>query len=153
MIIRGAWAMVALHFTDCTFVGLPIGLELTTGGLGFGTQWLDPELRRPVSVVLQVLYVWLMTFGLMGMFRSLMSGESKTMRYISDSSYWLYLVHLPLIIVAQAIVRNWQLPAFVKFTLVCVVTSALLLASYQLFVRYTPIGTLLNGPCASEEAL
>ncbi len=87
-----------------------------------------------------------MTFGLMGMFRSLMSGESKAMRYISDSSYWLYLVHLPLIIVAQAIVRNWQMPAVVKFTLVCVVTSGLLLASYQLFVRYTPIGTLLNGP-------
>ncbi len=124
----------------------PVGLELTTGGLGFGTEWLDPELHRPLSVVLQVVYVWLMTFGLMGMFRSLMSGESKAVRYVSDSSYWLYLVHLPLIIVAQAIVRNWQLPAFAKFTLVCVVTSALLLASYQLFVRYTPIGTLLNGP-------
>jgi hypothetical protein len=124
----------------------PIGLELTTGGLGFGTQWLDPELHRPVSVVSQVVYVWLMTFGLMGMFRSLMSGESKAMRYVSDSSYWLYLVHLPLIIVAQAIVRNWQMPAVAKFTLVCVVTSGLLLASYQLFVRYTPIGTLLNGP-------
>ncbi len=140
----GRWWRITLPIA--LLVIFPISLELTTGGLGIGNEWLDPELHRPVSVVLQVVYVWLMTFGCMGLFRSLMSRESKTMRYVSDSSYWLYLAHLPLIIVAQAIVRSWQLPAVAKFTLVCVVTSALLLASYQLFVRYTPIGTLLNGP-------
>ena len=68
------------------------------------------------------------------------------MRYISDSSYWLYVAHLPLILVAQAVVMTWPMPAIAKITLVCVVTSALLLASYQLFIRYTPIGTMLNGP-------
>ncbi len=68
------------------------------------------------------------------------------MRYVSDSSYWLYLVHLPLIMIVQAAVRTWELPVFIKFALVCTVTTAILLASYQLFVRYTPIGTLLNGP-------
>lgn len=127
-------------------VVFPIGLEFTLGRFGFADDWLDREFHRPVSVVLQVVYVWLMTFGLMGLFRSLFSGESKTMRYISDSSYWLYLAHLPLIIVAQAIVWPWNIPALAKFSLVCVVTSLLLLASYQWLVRYTPIGTLLNGP-------
>ena len=68
------------------------------------------------------------------------------MRYISDSSYWLYLVHLPLIIVLHAMIRTWELPAFVKLILVCSITSGLLLVNYQLCVRYTPIGTLLNGP-------
>jgi peptidoglycan/LPS O-acetylase OafA/YrhL len=128
------------------FLVLPLGVELTTGAMGLGIQWIAPDLRRPLAVFLQVTYAWLMTFGLMGLFRSHMSRESKAMRYISDSSYWLYLAHLPLIIVAQAIVHGWSLPAIAKFTLVCVATSVLLLASYQLFVRYTPIGTLLNGP-------
>jgi peptidoglycan/LPS O-acetylase OafA/YrhL len=124
----------------------PIGYAMTTGHWTFTDDWIDSKWYHPLSAFLQVLYVWLMCFGLMGAFRSIYSTESKTMRYISDSSYWLYLAHLPLIMVAQAAVSSWQLPAIVKFLLICTVTTSLLLASYQWFVRYTPIGTLLNGP-------
>ncbi len=127
-------------------VVFPMGYDLTHGGFGFAGGWIDPAHQRAIAVTLQVVYVWLMTFGMMGLFRSLMSRESKTMRYVSDSSYWLYLAHLPLIIVAQAVVRSWEINSLAKFTIICVATSGLLLLSYQLFVRYTPIGTLLNGP-------
>lgn len=127
-------------------VVFPLGYAMTTGEFGFTNGWIDSRWYRPLAVVLQVVYVWLMSFGLIGLFRSLFSRESRAMRYVSDSSYWLYLVHLPLIIVAQAVVRSWPIPALVKFTLVCSVCSAFLLASYQLLVRYSPIGTLLNGP-------
>jgi peptidoglycan/LPS O-acetylase OafA/YrhL len=68
------------------------------------------------------------------------------MRYISDSSYWLYLAHLPLILIAQSLVQDWALSPFLKFPLVCGSVTLVLLLSYQLFVRYTPIGTFLNGP-------
>jgi peptidoglycan/LPS O-acetylase OafA/YrhL len=127
-------------------VVFPVGYDMTVGGFGFTDGWIDSRWYRPLAVALQVVYVWLMSFGLIGLFRSLFSRESRAMRYVSDSSYWLYLTHLPLIIVAQAVVRSWQIPALVKFALVCSVCSALLLVSYQLLVRYSPIGTLLNGP-------
>ncbi|MGB7347497.1 MAG: acyltransferase family protein [Pirellulaceae bacterium] len=127
------------------FVVFPLGYQLTLGGFGFGKEWLDPAWHRSVSVATQVIYVWLMTFGSVGFFRVFYSNESRTMRYVSDSSYWLYLVHLPVIMVAQYLVRHWQLPAIVKWSIVCVVVSGLLLLSYQWFIRYTPIGTLLNG--------
>ena len=141
----GRWWYVTLP--AALLIVFPVGYELSTGMFGFtSAAWLDAGWVRPASVVLQVVYVWLMTFGLMGMFRSLLARESKVMRYISDSSYWLYVAHLPLIIVAQSMVQTWQIPAIAKLTIVCVGSSLLLLASYQLFVRYTPIGTLLNGP-------
>lgn len=141
----GRWWKMTLPLA--LFVVFPIGYELTTGGLGFTKQaWLDSQWCRPLSIFLQVLYVWLMTFGSIGMFRSLLSKESRTMRYISDSAYWMYLAHLPLVIVAQAVLIGYSMPALVKLTLVCVGSSLILLASYQWFVRYTPIGTLLNGP-------
>ena len=39
----------------------------------------------------------------------------------------------------------WALPSGIRFLLVTGGVSAVLLLSYQAFVRYTPIGTLLNG--------
>lgn len=70
----------------------------------------------------------------------------ETARYVSDSAYFLYLMHLPLIFVPQYLMKQVDLPAFVKFTVVCISTTAVLLLIYEKVVRYTPIGTLLNGP-------
>ncbi|MBT7096248.1 acyltransferase family protein [Candidatus Poribacteria bacterium] len=119
---------------------------------------LDGDLKNaidaPVGLValrlgataLKVVYAWLMTFGLMGMFQALVKAESRALRYVSDSSYWLYIAHLPLIILAQAWVRYWPLPSVVKFAMICLVVTGVLLLAYQTVVRYTVVGTMLNGP-------
>jgi peptidoglycan/LPS O-acetylase OafA/YrhL len=124
----------------------PLGLDFTIGSFGWREQIADPRWHRLAAITLQVVYAWTMTFGMMGLFRAVLSNESKTMRYLSDSSYWLYLAHMPLIFIAQAVVRPWPLPALVKFALVCGFSIAILLLSYQTLVRYTWIGTFLNGP-------
>lgn len=98
-----------------------------------------------VSGIVQVGYAWLMCFGLIGFFRLIASRERPWVRYVSDSSYWLYLWHLPLIVFAQRLVLTWPISPHVKFALICVVVTAVLLVSYQLGVRYTPLGTMLNG--------
>ncbi len=131
----GRWWWIALPVSF--FLVFPVGIAAGQQGETAG---------RAVFVLSQVAYAWLVTFGMMGLFRRWCSGASKPMRYISDSSYWLYLAHIPLIIFVQYLVRDWSAPALLKFLMVCAVTSGLLLISYQLFVRYTPIGTLLNGP-------
>ncbi len=87
-----------------------------------------------------------MTFGLMGLFRRVCGVESPTMRYLSDSAYWLYLAHLPLIIAVQYVVRDWPIPALAKFLLIVVVVTSFLLWTYQVMVRYTALGRFLNGP-------
>tara|TARA_B100000676_G_scaffold99950_1_gene99769 strand:- start:905 stop:1168 length:264 start_codon:yes stop_codon:yes gene_type:complete len=46
----------------------------------------------------------------------------------------------------QFAISEIPLPAIVKVTATVVVCSALLLISYEYCIRYTPIGTLLNGP-------
>lgn len=98
-----------------------------------------------VSALCQSAYAWLVSIGLIGLFRGKLSGENHTMRYLSDSSYWLYLIHIPLIFYPQHLVSEWSWPPLIKLLIVCAMTSAMLLLTYQLFVRYTPIGTLLNG--------
>lgn len=101
------------------------------------------------NVLVQVLYAWCMSFGMMGLFHTVCRQESPTMRYLSDASYWMYLVHLPLIVILQAMIRDWDMNPFAKFTLLNLVATLLLLASYQILVRHTFIGVLLNGPRAT----
>ena len=81
---------------------LPLGMALTEGWTGPAGYGLAPLPRRVLSVFLQAAYPWLITFGLMGLFRRVCPVESPTMQYLSDSAYWLYLAHLPLIIAAQS---------------------------------------------------
>lgn len=128
-----------------TFMVFPVALECATGRLGFREHLLPPGAWRPVSMGLQALDAWMMTFGFLGLFRRLLRKENKTIRYISDSSYWLYLSHLPLVIVLQAWVQDWALPGWIKLALISAVTVGLLLFIYDKCVRYTWIGTLLNG--------
>ena len=52
---------------------------------------------------------------------------------------------MPLIIVVQSWIREWDLPSAVKFLGVTTAVTVVLLMTYQLLVRYTPIGTMLNG--------
>ena len=99
-----------------------------------------------ISGLFQVTYTWLMTFGLMGLFRSQILSENKRIRYLADSAYWLYLAHLPLIVLAQGWMRDWNWPAPLKLPLIVVLVTGLLLLSYQYLVRYTWIGRMLNGP-------
>ena len=133
------------------FVTLPVALLLFLIGAGIETgdagifEDMPKFLQQTISVVIQVLYVWLMTFGLIGLFRKLLSSENKWMRYISDSSYWLYLAHLPLMIYLQWLISDWDLNGTSKFIIVCSVCTAVLLLMYEYLVRYTPIGTMLNG--------
>ena len=53
------------------------------------------------SLFIQAAYAWMMTLGLMGLFRTAMGEGNARVRYLSDASYWLYLIHLPLIIALQ----------------------------------------------------
>jgi peptidoglycan/LPS O-acetylase OafA/YrhL len=127
-------------------VVLPLGIALTAGWSGPPGVELAPQPRRILSIFLQAAYPWLIIFSLMGLFRRICSFESPTMRYLSDSAYWLYLAHLPLIIAAQYAVRDWPIPALAKFLLIVMAVTSFLLWTYQSLVRYTWLGRLLNGP-------
>jgi hypothetical protein len=135
----GRWWFLSLPLA--VFVALPAGIA---------TTFVIPD--RTVSAIAQTVYVWAMTFGMIGLFRKFMTTENKTMRYISDSSYWLYVAHLPLVIWGQGLVRDWPISPFIKFLLVCGISTGLLLISYQTLVRYTWLGTLLNGPRTRPQA-
>ena len=132
------WAVLPATF----FVIFPTALFFTFDpGI---IEWLGDSAWLWASIG-QVLYAWGMCIGLIGLFQAVLNRDWPAARYLSDASYWMYLIHLPLIIVGQALVRDWNMPAILKFLLVCGAVSAILLVTYHFLVRYTPVGTLLNG--------
>ena len=101
--------------------------------------------NRPLAAVIQPAYAWLMSIGLIGLFRASLGQPNAAIRYLSDASYWMYLVHLPLIVIGQQLVRTWNWPPVIKFAAINSAAVLLLLVSYQILVRHTWIGWILNG--------
>lgn len=124
----------------------PLALECATGTFGWRDRLIPSGFEKPISVFFQSLYAWLMCFGVMGLFRSCLTRESSTLRYLSDSSYWLYLAHLPLTIVAQALISQLPGSYWIKLPLLSLILILFLLLTYHYLVRYTWIGRMLNGP-------
>lgn len=94
---------------------------------------------------LNAIIIWFFVFGITGLFVRYASGHSPRMRYISDASYWVYLVHLPLVALFATLIVGWPLPAFVKFLIVALFTTVACFISYHYLVRNTFIGKFLNG--------
>ncbi len=104
----------------------------------------DATLRAIYSAAYSVA-IWCWTFAIIGAAIKFLSGESKVRRYLADASYWMYLMHLPLVFALQALMMQWPLHWSIKYTLILSVTFALLLISYHYWVRPTFIGQALNG--------
>ena len=97
------------------------------------------------SVFLEVAVAWTVSFGMVGAFRDRLAHPSFRVRWLSDSSYWMYLMHLPLVFVLQGVAVALGLPSILAFVAVVVTTVGILAPSYQYLVRFTAIGRLLNG--------
>jgi len=95
--------------------------------------------------VLYTLAMWSWMFALIGIGMRFFSAASPKLRYIADSSYWMYLVHLPVVWGLALLMMRWDMHWSVKFPLLMVATFGLLLVSYRYLVRNTWIGKALNG--------
>jgi glucans biosynthesis protein C len=71
--------------------------------------------------------------------------RSPILSFVSDSSYWTYLIHLPIVLFLQNLLIPVALPLWLKLAIVLAGTSIPCLATYVVFVRYTPLGWLLHG--------
>lgn len=95
--------------------------------------------------VVAVFYSWSATFAMIGIFHKMIRRPRNWVRYVSDASYWIYLLHLPVVMMFQLELNQWQISPWVKFLIINTATLILLLGTYEIGVRYTFLGALLNG--------
>lgn len=106
---------------------------------------LTPERIKLTYAAAYALAIWAWTFGLIGMALRFLSDHSPIRRYIADASYWLYLIHLPLVVALQIVVSQWDIHWALKLAVILGVSFPLMFVSYHYMVRYTFIGETLNG--------
>jgi glucan biosynthesis protein C len=97
------------------------------------------------------------TISLVAMAERLLKTPNAVVRRLVDSSYWIYVMHLPVVafftfwlahLDRQGHLRevtHIEWGANLKFLVATVLTLVIGLATYQYLVRRTPISSLLNG--------
>lgn len=106
---------------------------------------MDDESLRAVFSALYALAVWTWTFGLIGAALTFLAGHSPVRRYIADASYWVYIVHIPLVMALHVLLRDAPMAWPIKYALVLAGTLIPAFITYELMVRHTHLGWLLNG--------
>jgi glucan biosynthesis protein C len=94
-------------------------------------SWLVASLEACLSVWLTLVCL---QFG-----QRLLNRPQPVLRYLSQSAYWTYLLHLPLLFLLQYWLMDFELDWWLKLVLATGATLAACLISYQLLVRHTPL--------------
>ena len=131
---RYSWAGALLCFVS---LGMLKEVQLHPEGTGFALRLLAAWSYNAAT--------WLWSFALIGMAMRHLNRESAVMKYMAESSYWVYLVHMLGTIGFGALLYGAPLPAELKMLINIAATTVMALATYHHFVRKTAIGQLLNG--------
>ncbi len=130
------------------------------GTLDEGSTGGEAELVGRLELAGAVVYgslAALSSVALLGLFELALPSPRAWVRWLADSSYWIYLMHLPVVAfltfwLAHLDRQGWleratglAWGAELKFLAASVATAAVGALSYRYLVRDTPLGTLLNG--------
>ncbi len=85
-----------------------------------------------------------MTFGLLDLYQDRFAKPSAFGRYVSDASYWIYLIHFPLLIAVAGALTVTPFSAGVKYLLTVAVVVPIVIITYHYGVRSTRFGRLLT---------
>ena len=112
------------------------------------STWVGPVLEGNERILYAICYmtgIWCWVFAFIGAALRYMSDESPTTRYLSDASYWIYLMHLGTVAFFMMLTRPFDWHWSVKFAIMVIGSMPILLVTYHYLVRFTWIGAILNG--------
>jgi glucan biosynthesis protein C len=116
--------------------------------VGVRSKFYHYELPTPERIAYAASYnlaTWCWMFGLIGAAMRFLGKPSATWRYFSDASFFMYILHMPIVYTLEASMIRWPVHWSVKYPLVLLPTIALLVVIYHYGVRSTFVGQFLNG--------
>jgi hypothetical protein len=128
------------------YLALAVPVFLFRGHL-LMSDWASPLQGREAweLAAFGAIFSWLMVFGTIGGAWRIFRSPSPALSYLADSSYWIYLTHMPILGLVQGDLYQVHGHAFWKAPLVLATTLALGFGSYQTLVRHSVLGEALHG--------
>ena len=68
-----------------------------------------------VRELLAALFGALFIFGFIALFMRYFNKYSRVLSYIMDASYWVYIIHLPIVVFMPGLFVPLAIPVFLKF--------------------------------------
>lgn len=93
---------------------------------------------------------WLTIAALLAAAVRWLARPRAAIRWLSDSAYWVYLAHVPIVAVVHVALLDSSLPASVRFLLAIAGGVAATLVTYRYAVRYSWLGVGLHGARGRE---
>jgi glucan biosynthesis protein C len=145
---RQSELLLALEKSWLMYFVLAVVLTLVCRAIAGPTPKWEPYLEGRELVIYAGAYMlgmWCWVFAWIGAAVRLLSNVSPVRRYIADSSYWLYLMHVPALTFFDVLLDplDWHWSAVYLISLAGTIPICLL--SYHYLVRFTWIGAILNG--------
>ena len=93
---------------------------------------------------------WMLSLSILGIFLFFVRQESRFVRYLSDASYWIYLIHYPIMVILQRWFAELKTGLPLALLLGITIDVAVSLGLYQIFVKDKWIGLFLAGKLPSQ---
>lgn len=113
--------------------------------LSFGVFFVIQDWGLTVTPWIYAVSVVSGTYGVLGLFLRFATKQNRVFKFVSDASYWIYLVHLPLVFFFLILLGNLGFGGLPVILLTTISTIGIGVLSYKLLVRHTPASLLLNG--------
>ena len=133
------WLPVAAILSACLF---PLALFASSLDNAARGSRVDFHL---LAVLLNALCTWALIYLFIGGAMRFFDRQSAWIDYMAQSSYWVFLVHMPLVALAGWWLVRYDFSAVFKFLLVCGFTAVVAFASFHYWVQNTGISTFLHG--------
>ena len=100
-------------------------------------------LHKLLVTALEAICCVLLTISAILYAKRYLNSNSQLMRYLSKVSYWVYIVHLPLLFFIQFLLMDLSWHMSLKFIVSCVATLVISMVSFHVLVSRTYLARLL----------
>jgi glucans biosynthesis protein C len=112
---------------------LALGVHLfILAGFFSSTEVAAPVPVRALNAIAASAVTTFLCFGILGGFGRLFPASSRAITFLGESSYWVYLIHIPFVLIVAGLAQLLETSAFIKYPLVVAGSAALSMGSYVL---------------------